>query len=1007
MGRFSVDQLASEAVAEALRIGRLLSLGILDSHPEEIFDSLTQIAADICGVDMAMLNFIDRDRQWSKAMIGLVGVREMPRELSVCTRTIAGRDVLEIQDLHLDAVFKDNRLAGGDAALRFYAGAPLVLGDGTCVGALCVVDQIPRKLTTRQLAALRRLAAVVVRALEFRERAIAAVAAAELTQFRLERLYMATPAMLQSTDEHGCLVTISDRWLAELGYGRTEILGRCFDELVVPESSFSILRADWEDVSNAPIPVRMARKDGGIIDVELSSVVDQDPDGVSLRIITVIENVTVRDAARVALVSSQKFLERTNAVAQIGGWEVDCATGRVIWSPQICRLHDREPGYAPTLAEALACYIPGDRPILENALQQCLETGQSLDLELQLVSATGRAFWGRVVGSLDVIDGKPVRMSGALQDITARKLLERDLAESRELVQVTLNSIGAALITIDLDARVTWMNPVAERMTGWSKRDADRRDLSDVLVIMDESNGRTNADPVRECLRLGQVVSLADNVILMSRGGTQYSIKDSAAPIRDTAGHVLGAVVVFLDISEQCRRSSELEHRANHDALTGVANRPAFEMKLDHLLVQAHADESQSHVLLYIDLDQFKVVNDSCGHAAGDMLLLQISILLKKCVRDADIVARLGGDEFCVILKDCSIDEGEQIAERIRLEVDQHRFQQESRRFRVGASIGLVQFDRRWANRMLIMQAADVACYAAKDAGRNRVHVWDETDRSTKLRFGDMKWVARLGQALDEDQFELYAQRIEALADTRAGVCCEVLLRLREPDGSLTLPADFVAAAERFHMASRIDRRMTEKVIDWMEKEPDLQDRIDMISINLSGQSIGDKSFQREICGMIRKARFDVRKLCLEITETAAVTRFDDAKSFIDEVRSLGVKVALDDFGAGASSFGYLKTLPVDFLKIDGQFIKEITQDGLDVVAVKCFRDVARMIDVKTIAEFIERDDQRQALTALGIDFGQGFLLHRPEPLREAVLSAVYTETRQACDRGDKRHMIA
>lgn len=200
---------------------------------------------------------------------------------------------------------------------------------------------------------------------------------------------------------------------------------------------------------------------------------------------------------------------------------------------------------------------------------------------------------------------------------------------------------------------------------------------------------------------------------------------------------------------------------------------------------------------------------------------------------------------------------------------------------------------------------------------------------------------------------------------------------------------------------------MTEKVIAWMEREPELQGRIDMISINLSGQSIADKSFHRELCAMIRNARFDVRKLCLEITETAAVTRFDDAKSFIDEVRSLGVKVALDDFGAGASSFGYLKTLPVDFLKIDGQFIKEITHDGLDVVAVKCFRDVARIVDVKTIAEFIESDDQRQALTALGIDFGQGYLLHRPEPLREAVLSAVQAKTLRACETRGMRHMIA
>ena len=997
-----MDQLVGRPEGETTRLRRLHALKVLDTDPEEIFDNIARVAADICGTAVGLINFVDEERQWSKAIIGRPLPREAPRSLSICARAMQGDEVLEVEDLLTSSRFRMHPLTTGDRPLRFYAGAPLTLDDGTRLGALCVLDPVPRKLEPYQVASLKRLASIVIWALKLRERTVTTLIDAEDAQHRLEHLYAATPAMLQSTDQHGRFVTISDRWLAELGYQRDDILGRRFADFVALGSDYRILQNICNDAERKPLHTKLICKDGSLIDVELSSMVDRDPTGRMARVMSVIENVTARDAALAALVSSQGFLERTGAIAGVGGWQIDLATDDVVWSDHTCRLHDREPGHRVTMEEALAYYVAEDRPVLEKAVQHSLETGEPYDLELRLVSAAGRPFWARVAGSVDIEEGKKVRLAGAIQDITARKLLERNLAESRELVQVTLDSIGGAIITTDLDALVTWMNPVAERLTGWSKLDAEGRPLAEVLVIIDEAHRTPHEDTVESCLRLGQVVSIADNMTLLSRSGSHYSIKDSAAPIRDASGQVLGAVVVFLDISEQQRQSREMEHRATHDALTGVANRSGFEAKLRDVLIQAqfvHAqpDGRSVHVLLYIDLDQFKVVNDTCGHAAGDVLLHQVSMMLKGCVRDGDTVARLGGDEFCVILRDCTPHDGEQIAERIRVQVDQHRFEQDSRRFRVGTSIGLVAFDGSWPSRALLMQAADAACYAAKDAGRNRVHVWAEADRSTSLRLGDMQWVARLEQALDDDQFELYAQRIESLTVEGIGVRCEVLLRLREPDGTLTLPGAFVAAAERFHMASRIDRRMAEKVFAWMEAEPDFHDGIDMISINLSGQSIADTSFHQDISAMIRAARFDVRKICLEITETAAITRFDDAKSFIDEVRSLGVKVALDDFGAGASSFGYLKTLPVDFLKIDGQFIKEITQDGLDVVAVRCFRDVARKLHVQTIAEFIEYDDQRQVLADLGIDFGQGYLLHRPEPLLQAVRSSFRASGRQPC----------
>jgi len=405
---------------------------------------------------------------------------------------------------------------------------------------------------------------------------------------------------------------------------------------------------------------------------------------------------------------------------------------------------------------------------------------------------------------------------------------------------------------------------------------------------------------------------------------------------------------------------------------------------MERLLENAKAEHSSS-ALMYIDLDQFKLVNDACGHSVGDQLLRQVSSLLQSCVRGRDTVARLGGDEFGILLERCDMHQAKSIGEKICDQMNEFRFLHDERRFRVGTSIGLVPLDDRWANMAQVLQAADASCYAAKEAGRNRVHAWFDTDRAMKSRHGDMQWVTRLEEALDEDRFELYAQKIIPIHEPNDRLHFEVLLRLREPDGTLVPPGAFLPAAERFHMATRIDRRVTARVFDWLSGLGHEINQIEMVSVNLSGQSIGDRTFHQHLLKSIKLAQFDVRKLCFEITETAAITNFGDAKVFIDEVRRLGAKVALDDFGAGVSSFSYLKTLPVDFLKIDGQFITDLLDDKLDEAAVRCFHDVAKVVGVRTIAEFVEREDVLTALREIGIDMAQGYLVHRPEPIENLV----------------------
>jgi diguanylate cyclase (GGDEF)-like protein len=493
---------------------------------------------------------------------------------------------------------------------------------------------------------------------------------------------------------------------------------------------------------------------------------------------------------------------------------------------------------------------------------------------------------------------------------------------------------------------------------------------------------------VEVCLSEGTVIGLANHTLLLSRDGIEYGIEDSAAPIRNEKGDVLGVVLVFHDVSEQRRLSGEMSYRASHDTLTGLVNRAEFETRLRWMLHMARADHSEN-ALLYIDLDEFKIINDTCGHAAGDQVLRQVAKLLGEVVRASDTLARLGGDEFAIILDHCSAKQALVLGQRICDHMESFRFMHEDRRFRIGASIGLVPVDDRWSSTEAIMQAADGSCYAAKEAGRNRVHCWFDGDRTMHARRGEMQWTSRLEQALEENRFLLFAQRITPLDHRHEGIHAEVLLRLLERDGSLVGPGAFLPAAERYHLASRIDRWVLQRALTWMQGLPaPVQGVVDTICVNLSGQSVGDRAFHAWAFELLTEAGARTRsRLCLEITETAAITNLTDAAQFVGKMRALGVRVALDDFGSGAASFGYLKTLAVDFLKIDGQFIRNLINDRLDEAAVRCFADVARVAGLRTVAECVENDEILSQLRAMGINFAQGYVFHRPSPIDELTLS--------------------
>ncbi len=700
------------------------------------------------------------------------------------------------------------------------------------------------------------------------------------------------------------------------------------------------------------------------------------------RLIGALQDITATYQQRKRFKELSERFQLATKSGGIGIWEYNLEDDSLTWDTEMCRLYgldatDRTGGY-----ELWAKHVhPLDKDEAQRALRDALEGTRPFQTEFRIVWADGSIHYIRGAALVERnAMGVPLRMAGVNWDVTDQRNAEAKLAQQNELLRVTMQSIGDSVITTDAAGKVTWLNPVAERMTGWTTDEAKGRPLSQVFHIVNEETRLPTENPVDTCLKQGKIVGLANHTVLLSRHGEEFGIEDSAAPIRSTAGEILGVVLVFHDVSEQRRLSGEMSYRATHDELTGLVNRAEFEARLRRLLLKSHEDAS-THALMYIDLDQFKLVNDACGHTAGDQLLQQVSKLMGEAVRSRDTLARLGGDEFGVILDHCSGEQAQRVAQQICDRMEEFRFLHDGRRFRIGTSIGLVNVTNAFSTTAAVMQAADTSCYAAKEAGRNRVHAWFDTDQAMRARHGEMQWTSRIEQALDEDRFVLFAQRITALDPERDGMHAEVLLRMLDEDGSIIGPGAFLPAAERFNLASRIDKWVLRNAVAWLETHG-AKANIHTLCVNLSGQSVGDRAFHRQVMEKLSgMPAATCRRLCFEITETAAVTNLADAALFIEQVRALGVRISLDDFGAGASSFGYLKTLRVDYLKIDGQFIKDLVDDPLDDAAVRCFVDVAKVLSIKTVAEYVDKDAVLQRVKSLGINYAQGFHLHKPEPV--------------------------
>ena len=581
-------------------------------------------------------------------------------------------------------------------------------------------------------------------------------------------------------------------------------------------------------------------------------------------------------------------------------------------------------------------------------------------------------------------NGRLIRLLGVEVDITERKLYEDALFREKESAQITLQSIGDGVITTDAKCNVEYVNPVAEELTGWKVDDASGRPIDEIFRGFHEETCEPLENPLAVAIRRDRAIKSVRPTLLIRRDGNELYIESTASPIRDGKGIVSGGVLIFHDVSESRDLNRRLSYHASHDILTGLVNRAEFENRVERALKSARARET-SYALLYLDLDQFKIVNDSCGHSAGDALLGPLGTLLKSKIRWRDTLARLGGDEFGVLLESCSLEEAMNTAETLRMAIGEYKFVWEERTFRLGVSIGVVPITADNEDVAALLTAADSACAAAKEAGRNRIHSFQENDIDLMRRRREMQWAARINNALEDDRFELFRQTIQPLQVEEDGAHYEILLRMRDENGSIIAPGLFIEAAERYGITPSIDRWVIRSAFRWLVSEADERERLSLCSINLSGQSLGDEKFLPFVVDQFQMSGIDATKICFEITETAAIASYSQANRFINALKELGCMFALDDFGTGLSSFGYLKHFPVDFLKIDGSFVKEILHDPIDREMVRSINEIGHLTGKRTIAEFAENEEIITMLRGMGIDYAQGYGVSEPKRVTRAV----------------------
>jgi diguanylate cyclase (GGDEF)-like protein/PAS domain S-box-containing protein len=641
---------------------------------------------------------------------------------------------------------------------------------------------------------------------------------------------------------------------------------------------------------------------------------------------------------------------------------------------------------AEVVGRTLADFVgPEYVELVENNLRRRLTGEPAAErYEVELLGAKGQVT--RVELSSTVIDssGEPALLLTALEMMpgTAPTALT-----PKPRAMATLDAMGESVITVDADGHIDYVNQAAEVLLGLQFDQVMGKSFSEVATLVDETDRHSLGDPVRKALTTGGRVTMGRRAVLVpvpfgGVAGPERSVEISVTPLRFDGKDIQGLVIVLHDTSELRGLTRQMTYQASHDALTGLVNRREFERRLQEAMDSAQTGDV-GHGLCYLDLDRFKVVNDTCGHTAGDNMLREVASLIREAVRDSDTVGRIGGDEFALLLVGCPLEKARQICDNVVRTVGDYRFVWKDKIFNIGVSIGLVEIGRDSGSIEDIMSSADSACYVAKKQGGLHVHVYSAREEASARHSGEIQWLRRLQGALRDNKFELYFQPIvHARAGGVRGPALEVFVRLEGENGQPPPPpAEFIRAAERYRLMPLVDRWVVRAVLAALGRGGMKLPPGRSVAINIAGQTLGDAEFLEFVVECFDHTGASPADICFEVTENSVVANLDHAHRFIAVLHGMGCEFALDDFGSGLSSFSTLKTLPMDYLKIDGSFIRNLAADTVNQAMVAAMIELSRSLNFRIVAEQVEDQSSLDAVTGMGIDFVQGFVVGRPQPL--------------------------
>ncbi|MDH5325644.1 MAG: EAL domain-containing protein [Gammaproteobacteria bacterium] len=714
--------------------------------------------------------------------------------------------------------------------------------------------------------------------------------------------------------------------------------------------------------------------------IEVTIRVVRDESGEPTSILCGIRDLSHLRHTENALRDNRKKLNHAQRIARMSSWTWDLRSDLISGSDPFYEMFGIDPSDHVSMDSFIQGIPTAEQQQFKQAIAKAVEYKTALSIDHPIITEQNKIHIIHQEGEIQFdSNGSVIGLSATAQDVTRQKQTESELIEAKERAQVTLAAIGDAVLTVSPDGVIEYVNAAAESLIGLNNAELCGKDYHNRISLENQVTRLRIKDPIERCLAGNGHTVVEKSCVLVARDGSEYIIDVTAAPIRHFDNQIMGCVLVLHDVTQMHNLTRMLNHQATHDPLTGLINRREFDVRLRRALDNARVDDLE-HSLVYIDLDNFKIINDNCGHLAGDELLKQFTMLVHEKLRNNDTFARLGGDEFAILLHGCPESKAMDIVTSTLEALKQYKFQWSHNRFDIGASFGLTAIRASSNNSNEVLNEADSACYLAKRLGRNRIQVYDQHNFLLLQHRGEMQWVQKINQALEKNRFRLYCQKIMSLTQESEHGFYEFLLRLSDDSGKIIGPGEFIPAAERFQLMPLIDRWVVKNVFQFIAMNG-LVNSDFKCAINLSAQSICDREFVAYIIEQLHHWNLQAWQICFEITETAAIDNLVDAEHFIFQLRDLGFEFSLDDFGSGMSSFAYLKQLKVDYLKIDGMFIKEICKNQVDRTMVSSIHAVADLMGIQTIAEFVEDKETTLCLKELGISYAQGHAINKPQPV--------------------------